>query len=107
MGLFCGAGYRGINPLATKTCSDWLYAKIIRIGSDWLYAKIIRIGSDWLYARTASNYIEVSIRGTCVVRLIVIVRRDLWCIGTVSEKSTCNALDLTPLVFFEFSLAFD
>lgn len=95
MGLFCGAGYRGINPLATKTCSDWLYAKIIRIGS------------DWLYARTASNYIEVSIRGTCVVRLIVIVRRDLWCIGTVSEKSTCNALDLTPLVFFEFSLAFD
>ena len=95
MGLFCGAGYRGINPLATKTCSDWLYAKIIRIGS------------DWLYARTASNYIEVSIRGTCVVRLIVIVRRDLWRIGTVSEKSTCNALDLTPLVFFEFSLAFD
>ena len=95
MGLFCGAGYRGINPLATKTCSDWLYAKIIRIGS------------DWLYARTASNYIEVSIRGTYVVRLIVIVRRDLWCIGTVSEKSTCNALDLTPLVFFEFSLAFD
>ncbi len=83
MGLFCGAGYRGINPLATKTCSDWLYA------------------------RTASNYIEVSIRGTYVVRLIVIVRRDLWCIGTVSEKSTCNALDLTPLVFFEFSLAFD
>ncbi len=95
MGLFCGAGYRGINPLATKTCSDWLYAKIIRIGS------------DWLYARTASNYIEVSIRGTYVVRLIVIVRRDLWCIGTVSEKSTCNARDLTPLVFFEFSLAFD
>ena len=94
-GFFCGAGYRGINPLATKTCSDWLYARISRFGS------------DWLYARTASNYIEVSIRGTCVVRLLVIVRRDLRCIGTVCEKSTCIALDLTALVLFEFSLAFN